>query len=148
MSAYATTVEAATYFSERLNTDAWDDAVTGDKTKALAQATKIIDRLNFLGELADEDQDNQFPRDNDTEVPNDIKYACCEIALALLDGVDPEIEFENLSMVAQGYGNVKSTYDREIPAAHILAGVPSVTAWRYLSPYLRDPYSITLRRVN
>lgn len=148
MSAYATIVEAQAYFDERLNTDAWDDAETADQTKGLAQATKIIDRLNYEGDKADSDQDNQFPRYDDSSVPDDVKYACAEIALALLDGVDPEIEFENLSMVAQGYGPVNSTYDREIPAPHILAGVPSITAWRYLIPYLRNPYDVTLHRVS
>jgi len=148
MAAYATITEGDTYFSEVLNADAWDDATSANKTKGLAQATKMIDRLNFKGEKTDDDQDNQFPRDADTEVPQDIKDACCEIALALLDGVDPELEFENLRMVSQGYANVRSTYNSEIPAEHINAGIPSVTAWRYLKPYLRDMQAVDLSRVS
>jgi hypothetical protein len=148
MAAYATRTEAQAYFDERLNTDAWDDATEANQTKALAMSTKLIDRLNFVGEKTDEDQDNQFPRDNDTEVPNDIKNACSEIALALLDGVDPELEFENLAMVSQGYANVRSTYDRSFAQEHIVAGIPSVIAWRYLKPYLRDARAIDLSRVS
>jgi len=146
--AYCTIAEADAYFSGRLNTDAWDDATSGDQVKALVQATRMIDRLNFKGEMTDEDQQFQFPRDDDTLVPEDIKYACSEIALALLDGVDPELEFDNLRMVSQGYANVRSTYDKDSPPQHFVAGIPSVTAWRYLKPYLRDVNAVDLSRVS
>jgi len=147
-SAYCTKTEADTYFSGRLNTDAWDDASDADKDKVLIQATRIIDQLNFKGEKTDAAQELQFPRNDDTEVPDDIKCACSEIALALLDGVDPEIEADNLFMISQGYANVRSTYDRQAQAEHSVAGVPSVTAWRYLLPYLRDSRAVDLSRVN
>jgi len=148
MAQYATLAEGNTYMGERLNTAAWDAAADADKNKGLQWATKLIDRLNFLGEKTDEDQELQFPRDADTDVPDDIKNACIECASALLDGVDPEMEFENLSMVAQGYSNVRSTYDRSRPAEHILAGIPSVTAWRYLKPYIRDVHTVDLERAS
>ena len=147
-SAYCTKAEADTYFSGRLNTDAWDDATDAEKDKALIQATRIIDQLNFKGTKTDDSQELQFPRDDDTVVPDDIKSACSEIALALLDGVDPETEADNLFMVSQGYANVRSTYDRQGQAEHFVAGVPSVTAWRYLLPYLRDNRAVDLSRVN
>lgn len=144
--------------NERLNVEAWTDAViedgslageTGSLTyKALAMATAAINRLNYLGVKASTEQVNQFPRGDDTVVPEDIEYATFEIALALLDGVDPEMEASNLGAISQGYANVRSTYDREVPAPHIVAGIPSVTAWRYLVPYLRDPYRINVSRIN
>jgi len=146
--AYGTIVEAQEYFDGRLNTDAWDDAITGDKTKALEQATTTIDRLNFRGSKTSSTQANQFPRDDDTTVPNDIKNASFEIALAFLDGVDPEMEYENLSMISQGYANVRSTYDRSNVPLHIVAGVPSSVAWRFLVPYLRDAFSVDLSRIS
>ena len=158
MSAYLTYAEAQTIADERLDTDPWDDAVTSDGSevgdpgtltyKSLAMATKIIDQLNYKGSKTDDDQSNQFPRDDDATVPEDINYACFEIALALLDGVDPQIEAENLNMISQGYANVRSTYDRDAPMPHIAAGVPSVTAWRYLTPYLRDPYFVDFLRTS
>jgi hypothetical protein len=149
VASYTDITGAQAYFDERLNTDPWDTADDTDKTKALAMATKIIDRLNFVGDKTDEDQELQFPRNDDEEVPDDIVYACCEIALALLDGVDPEIEFENLWMTSQGYGNVRSTYDRSRTGPmHIIHGAPSIVAWRFLSPYLRDPTQISLDRIS
>jgi len=148
LDSYCTEAECDTYMAGRLNSDSWDDATELNRVKALATATRYIDRLNFLGEKADDEQTLQFPRYADTEVPQDIKDACSEIALSLLDGVDPELEFENLSMVSQGYSNVRSTYDRSIPAEHVLAGIPSVAAWRYLKAYLRDSLSFDISRVS
>ena len=148
MPAYISVSAATDYFANRLNTQPWDDAVGTDCEKALNMATDAIDRLNFLGEKADSSQENQFPRLGDTEVPQDIQEACAEIALRLLDGVDPELEFENLTMVSQGYANVKSTYDRTNAPEHIVAGIPSITAWRKIKPYLRDFRSISMNRVS
>ena len=151
MSSYISVNDAQDYFDTRLNSEAWDEhTVSGDNSqeKALAQATRIIDRLNSQGNNSDSEQANQFPRSGDSVVPEDIEIACCEIALALLDGVDPDIEMENLSMTSEAYGQTRINYDRSGAAEHILAGVPSATAWRYLKPYLRDSRYVLLSRVN
>ena len=148
MPSYLTIIEAQTYFNTRLHTQPWDCAIDDEKTKALAMASKIIDRLNYEGEKTDEAQVNQFPRDADISVPQDIMDATTEIALSLLDGVDPELEFENLAMITQQYGTIKSTYDRSINQEYKMAGVPSMTAWRMLKPYLRDSQGIDLNRVS
>lgn len=143
---YATIVEAQSYFDARLHTEAWDEADDATRDKALCQATRIIDRLNFLGCKTEENQALQFPRDGDTDIPDDIKSATDELALALLDGVSPDLEFENLFMVSQGYSSVRSSYDRSIKPPHVLAGIPSIAAWTFLKPYLRDPTEMDLNR--
>lgn len=155
---YISFTKAQEIANERLNVDAWDDAVVEDGTdagltgsltyKAIAMATAAIDRLNYIGSKSSATQENQFPRGGDTEIPADIEKATFEIALALLDDVDPEMEASNLGAISQGYANVRSTYDREVPAPHIVAGIPSVTAWRYLVPYLRDPYTVDISRIS
>lgn len=158
MANYITYSEAEAYANERLNVEAWDAAVDSDGSiagepgsetyKSIAMATKIIDRLNYRGSKTASTQANEFPRGEDTDVPDDIKQACFEIALALLDGVNPDLEAENLGMIAQGYANVRSTYDRSVPAPHISAGVPSITAWRYLVPFLRNPQEVSINRTS
>jgi hypothetical protein len=148
MASYITVSEAQTYFNDRLDTDPWDCATSTNKSKALSMATKIIDRLNYQGCKATDAQELQFPRDDDTVVPQDIKDATAEIALALLDGVDPEMEYQNLSMTSQAYGKVKSNYDRSIVQEHVLVGLPSITAWRLVKPYVRDPRTVDLNRVS
>lgn len=147
MSNYADISTAETYFAGRLETEPWDSASDTDKEKALTQATNAIDRLNYKGEKTDSDQDNQFPRDNDSEVPDYIINACCELALTFLDGVDQEHEFNNMRVTSQSIDNVKTTYDRFSQPENILAGIPSIEAWRYLLPYLRDTKSVRRRRI-
>jgi hypothetical protein len=167
MSAYATLAEANAYFDNRLYSSLWAASSSGDRDKALEQAARIIDRLNFAGEknaasvvrlaltgrsdfeisLSQEQYDAivaagltqalQFPRGSDTVVPDDIKIASYEIAFALLDGVDPDKEFEDLGVVSQGYSSVRTTYDRSTVPEHTNAGIPSPTAWRFLKPYVR-----------
>jgi hypothetical protein len=148
MPSYTTITEADAYFNDRLNIRPWELASSDERRRGLAQATSIIDRLNFLGAKTSDAQENQFPRNDDTLIPNDVKNATSEIALALLDGVDPELEFENIYLRSQGYSSIRATYEKEPPPSQIVAGIPSITAWRYLLPYLRDPHEVNIFRTS
>ena len=148
MSAYATTSDMTTYLTGVLITDMWDEATLAEKNKALIMATRAIDRLDFQGEKYDEDQTAQFPRGDDTTVPQDIIDANCALALALLDGVDPEQEVESLRLKSQGYASARVTYDSDFVPEYIRAGIPSKTAWNYLKPYLRDIEQISVSRID
>jgi Fe-S cluster assembly ATPase SufC len=144
---YRTIEEAEEYFATRLHTDAWDDAEEEDRTKALTMATKIIDMFNYKGEKTSDAQENEFPRGGDTDIPSEILEACCEIALKLLDEIDPDIEIDNLNKVSSAFASVKSNYDKSFIPEHLTVGVPSATAWRQMAPYLRDAKSVTVSRV-
>ena len=148
--AYLTIIEAQLYFDGRLGTECWDN-ITDDviRNKALLQSTRAIDRLNFRGEKADANQDLQFPRADDLAVPDDIKCACAEETLALLEGKDPELERESLAVIKQEFGKAKITFDRESGRLiNILNGIMSITAWGYILPYLRDPLTLRLSRTS
>jgi len=81
--------------------------------------------------------------------PEEIRIACFEIAHALLDGRDPELEVEALAITQQNYGSVQTSYSRAgSPLEHVANGVPSVMAWRLLRPFLRSSDEITLSRVS
>lgn len=147
MTPYIEVADAELYFQERINSQAWFNAEPNDQLAALKTATRYIDRLNFIGDRVDVDQEHQFPRGDDVDVPEDVKQATCEIAYALLDGIDVEVEHNNLDMVSQGYGNVRSTYERTMKPEHMLAGIPSIVAWRLLLPYLPDSRIIAVTRV-
>ncbi len=157
------------YFATRLHSDAWDNASPSDKQKALYTATRYMDRLNYKGQkhtvyelmeanedatdaeirAAEASQELEFPRDADTITPADIELACYEIAFALLDGVDPDIELENLGVQTQSYAGVKTAYNRDQqPIEHLIHGIPSALAWRILKPYLRDGRHLRLDRVD
>ncbi len=172
LDAYGTLSEANNYFDNRLRSVAWRRASKVDKKSAMHEATLIIDRLNFIGIKADVSQVHQFPRgptpnrfgtqtigippcgcsnsavrDPDTTVPTDIKYACFEIAIKLIQGYDPDREAEILAVNSQSYSNVRTGYDRTFVLDYMSAGIPSFRAWSYLKPYLRDPNEIDLVRV-
>jgi len=148
MTPYADTEFGDDYFENILNTAAWDSETDDDiKTKALKEATIWIDGLNFKGQKADATQENQFPRGTDTEVPAAIKEACCDMALALLDGMDVELEVNDRRLVSTGYSAVRGTYNTGIVNEHVAAGIPSYRAWRKLLPYLRTATAIRISRV-
>ena len=154
MTAYDTYINANTYFESRLYTLAWDEASSADKTVALAEATQRIDRLRFNGIKVAASQELEFPQyygddpDGTEVVPNDIKIACYEVAYALLDGVDPDLELESMSVASEGYSSVRMAKFGNVPQEHIAAGIPSATAWRHLKPYLASDSAIQIRRVS
>lgn len=145
---YGTISRANIYFSKRLDTSAWDDAIYNDREAALIMATRAIDKLNFAGDKADEDQSLQFPRGDDTEIPVEIEYANYELALALLDGVDQEQEVQTIGVLSEAHSGVRTTYDGDYVNEHIRAGIPSVEAWELLYPFLRDPRQLRFSRVS
>jgi hypothetical protein len=143
---YGDIASANDYFLRRLKTDAWDSASDDDKLKALRQATRAIDRLNFTGDKASDTQILQFPRGNDTVVPTDIEYATYEEALQLLSDVDIQSEVDGLNITSNSFASVKTTYDRKIVSEHLMSGIVSYIAWTYLIPYLRDHQELKLIR--
>lgn len=148
ITSYISVIDANTYFTTRLDTDSWDRSSSAIKLKALYAASRVIDRLNYIDEKTVSTQEHQFPRSGDTVVPDDILIACCEIAIKLLEGIDPDVEFENLQQLSQVYADVRTTYDRTQIPENILYGIPSPTAWRYLKPYVRDSQEVDLSRGN
>lgn len=120
--------------------------LTSERMKGLVTATRAVDRLNFKGTKAVTGQSNQFPRGDSSVVPDNIKIATMEEALSLLEGRDPNMEYEGLRMLTQTYANVKSSFDPRIIAEHILNGITSTIAWRYLKPYIRSQTTMRVER--
>jgi hypothetical protein len=149
--AYADVTFANTYFKRKLYTQPWDEATNAQQEAALQEAALRMDRLNFRGAKAVSTQTLEWPRINtsfsETVVPDDIKIANCEVALALLDGVDPDMEHENLAAVAEGASSMRTTYSRTVVPEHFAAGIPSHLAWLHLRPHVADVRRIKLRRV-
>lgn len=94
-------------------------------------------------------QELEFPRGSDTTVPTVVEQACYEMAHSLLDGKDPELELENLSVAAQRYASVSTTYNRaQVPIEHLINMVPNSLAWRWLKPFIRDEDAVKITRIN
>lgn len=92
-------------------------------------------------------QELEFPRGSDTVVPTDIKIACYEIAFALLNGVDPDVDMQQTWVKSQGFSLVRTSYENTFVPEYIQAGIPSPTAWKFLKKYIWDNYNMTLKRV-
>jgi len=83
---YNTNVNADTYFSERYGFSLWEALAEPEKTKALNSASQVLDLLCVWdGYKTDENQAGEFPRDGETEVPDAVKYAECEIAYLIVE---------------------------------------------------------------
>jgi len=184
MAYYGTLSDANTYFSNRLHSEGWSDSAAADRPKALTEATRIIDSLNYKGVkhtvwlvmyeadpaktgnyskiivfddmpsrdaiiAADADQELEFPRGQDESVPTEIEWACYEIALALLEGFDPEDAVDRLNVVRQSYAAVRTTYDNSSDAMEYLVyGIPTARVWRWLKPFLTDDRVIRMSRAD
>jgi hypothetical protein len=152
MAQYGTTIEAEAYFGNKLHIPAWVEADEDQRNRALREASIRIDQLNFRGAKTDSTQALEWPRINtiyeDTEVPQRVKDATFEVAYALLDGAEPDLEQESLSVSSEGYSAARTTYARDSAPEHFAAGIPSSLAWKYLKPLLGDVRGIKLRRVS
>lgn len=145
---YGTITEANTYFADKVKHEIWDEASDSDKTRGLKTATIHIDRLNFLGDKTEEDQENEFPRNvTDDLTPDQIKYACYEIAYSLLEGKDPELELETLSLESASLSPAKVVFNRDAVPEHLANFIVSALAWSYLKPYLRMSERLQLHRI-
>lgn len=141
--------DANSYFNTRLHVESWTNSNDTDKTNALNDALRIIDSFGYIEEKVEQDQIHEFPRTN-IGTPNEILYAQYEIALAFLSGYDLEKSGYGRNVTSRGISSVRTTYDSTLIPEHVRAGVPSLMAWNYLSPYLdrESSGSLKLHRVD
>jgi len=136
---YCTIEYANEYFAGRLHAERWGETSDADKEKALRQATKEIDRQLLKGRKATDTQELAFPRHPDTEVPEAVKEACCEIALALLErGNSQRRKLQQEGVQSFSLGNMSETY-----AAGAGKGLLSQEAKELLRPWLIGTVMIT-----
>lgn len=138
MAAYATIEEATTFFASRLHAEAWADLKDAEKQKALDMATRVIDRQLLKGRKMEADQELAFPRYPDTEVPQAVKDACCEEALALLErGNNQRRKLQQEGVQSFTLGSMSETY---VPGAG--RGLLSQEAKELLRPWLLGAVNI------
>lgn len=99
--------EADSYFDERYGSQSWTELEDNEKEEVLCTASKKISRFDFVGEPQDKNQPLAFPRDFD--MPQDIKDAVCEEAIALVENTD-NVHIQNLenniTSISLGAGSV------------------------------------------
>jgi|SRR5882672_7750349 len=128
---YVAMEDAESFLDARLNSASWSSAVADDKTRALLMAAKRLDAENWLGNRVTTTQRLTWPRIGvtkvdpvgiglwygsygydwgwgygeqylTTEIPQLVKDAQCELALAYLEGFDDGQEDAMDSFSADG----------------------------------------------
>lgn len=145
---YATLGFANNYFNnERLTPPIWVNADPEDRLKALTMATRSMNRLNFVGDKTAADQELEFPRGGDADIPDTIKQACCEVALWNLE-YDAEKDYRVKNVIQDDIASSRMTTNPQVPMAALNTGIGSIIAWRLLLPYLQNPRIIKLSRAD
>ena len=145
---YVTLEDCTTFLSTELWAEAWLTAEPENQQKALNKAETIIDSIQYVGDKLDSDQDNEFPRDHQETVPQDVIDACCLIALKLIEGRIPELDFGNGRIKSDSLASGKTTYEVYNTPQHYLFGVPSYEAWVKLVKYVDLDKCVELNRVS
>ena len=119
---YLTRAEATVLLVDsRLHSTAWSSATDADKDKALIWATSLIDTsFDFDGNKTTQEQALRWPRAgllnrdnwyiNQDTLPNDLKLATAELAMALLGGdrtLEPSLLGKGISSAKVGPIEVK-----------------------------------------
>ena len=139
MQSYCTIEYADEYFKNRLHAESWGQADESTKEKALKQATRAIDRQLLGGRKTSPEQELAFPRYPDTEVPEAVKEACCEEALAILEsGNSQRRKLQQEGVQSFSLGNMSETF-----AAGAGKGLLSQEAKELLRPWLIGAVNIT-----
>lgn len=127
--------------------DVWGDATTTEKTQALEMATAFINDLDYDGEKAVGGQDNAFPRNSQTSIPEEVKRACFVLALYFLEENKKREFMENTIRKAKEAGLQSYSTDIQSASESFRWGADEKTAYSIVIPYLKKwvkgRYSIT-----
>lgn len=140
---YISLVDAQTYINSTLYRTLWNNST--DQEVALIAATRIIDQLQYIGTKALEEQTLQFPRKGQTDIPEVIKQATVEQAVAMLKNPDYDSVISNLNVIQESAG-AATTFDRSAIPEHLVYGILSFRAWQLVYPYLLDGRTLTINR--
>ena len=145
MTPYASLDYAEDYFENIVNADEFTDAPAELQLRYLNNATLLIDTLGYIGApLPDNETGREFPRNiHNGEIPDAIKQACCDIALALAIGIDPNEAALSGHVLKETYAKASITYSGKVPD-YLQYGIPSLAAWLKLKPYLNYAQTVKL----
>jgi len=100
---YINVIDADEYFDNRLNSTPWTSANNDDKARSVIQATRIFDGyLTWIEEI------------DKTAVPVEVKNACCEMALILLqDDTQVKNDLEGISEISLSGMSIRASHERK-----------------------------------
>lgn len=144
MNTFCTIEYAEEYFGGKVFAEEWDNATAETKERALKEATRRINRLKFKGLKADSGQVLEFPRQfpqvssytfgyvEQSDIPDEVKAATCEEALAILKyGNSARTKAQEQNVVSVSFGDASETY-----AKGSFGKMHSKEAYELLKPYV------------
>lgn len=162
---YADLAYADAYFADLLYGAEWESFSASKREKALAQATRSLDRLNWRGRVNEAfitEPGRAWPRaqymqpmnEAPTEtVPDSVRVACAETALAILQNRTEEaLAKQGGEVSSERIGNVSVSYRQGTASLPALlrktAGLGSLAAYQAISIFLADGRSVRFTRIN
>ena len=135
---------ADAYFGDRYGADQWRAATEVHKAQALATATRHIDMQRLRGRKTDDAQPLAFPRaiywrgawNADTTVPEAVKAATCEEALAILSHDTQRAARQREGLTSVSIGDASESYSAEALARTQSGELLSPQAKLLLRPWL------------
>lgn len=139
---------ASHYLSSSDERQLWEALSDTDKQILLTRSFDTIESLPFTGRKTSTKQPYAFPRYPDKEVPIEVKYAECELALALsnseaIKDLDDYRRMITYGIQSYSIGNFSETllsYQKN--SVEVLYGLISDTAKRLLNPWLTGGFRI------
>lgn len=104
--------DAKYYFEERYDSKEWFELEEKEKENILITASQKINSFDFVGSKLETTQQMEFPRNY--ELPQDIKNAVCEEAIALLknkNNIHQQNQENNIASIQLGVGSVSYQFD-------------------------------------
>ena len=104
--------DAKYYFEERYDSKEWFELEEKEKENILIIASQKINSFDFVGSKLEATQQMEFPRNY--ELPQDIKNAVCEEAIALLknkNNIHQQNQENNIASIQLGVGSVSYQFD-------------------------------------
>lgn len=148
---YADVAFAEAYFAQRMDVSLWTALADADsKKRVLCAATQYMDLLAYSGYKNDQAAPREFPRNGDPDIPYCVSQACCEEALALLNGKTMEKLYAKAGIASESTGDVSTSYTG-IGPAQLLGenrGFLSPVSLRLMTEWLRDDDSFFMDRVS
>ena len=144
MASYISAADADTYFGDRYGADQWRAAAEQHKAQALATDTRSIDMQRLRGRKTDDAQPLAFPRviywrgawNADTTVPEAVKAAACEEALAILSHDTQRAARQREGLTSVSIGDASESYSAEALARTQSGELLSPQAKLLLRPWL------------
>ena len=145
---YGTLEAADAYWAARLNGQFWLAQSTAKRQQALQTATDTINRLPLEGTPDSNNPTGDFyPLEGESEVPPIVIIATYELAFCLI--FNPPVPGNQLSsnVKRSKVGTTETEFFGSIEP-WVAVGIPCLSVWQLLLPFMADPDSITLDRVN